>query len=137
VKHPGRSKLPRVPFDTDPDIDFLYRFEANYIGPFHERFPDDQLGAGYMLGLIADLAFVPADGGRLVPASKAEVFREFMLPVDYDPIALEGGSLPPKHETLESADAALAFLVEQGMVVVTGDEIVVRLASGVAHRPSP
>jgi len=60
-----------------------------------------------------------------------------MLPVDYDPIALEGGSLPPKHETLESADAALAFLVEQGMVVVTGDEIVVRLASGVAHRPSP
>jgi len=76
-----------------------------------------------MLGLIADLAFVPTDGGRLLPASKAEVFREFMLPVDYDPIALEGGSLPPKHETLESADAALAFLVEQGMVVVTGDEI--------------
>ena len=48
-----------------------------------------------------------------------------MLPIDYDPIALEGDALPPKHETLESADAALAFLVEQGMVVVTGDEIVV------------
>ena len=33
--------------------------------------------------------------------------------------------LPPKHEILESDAAALAFLVEPGMVVVTGDEIVV------------
>ena len=125
VKHPGRSRLPRVPFDTDPDIDLWYRFEAKYTAPFHERFPDDLLGAGYMLGLIADLAFVPADGGRLVPASKAGVFREFMLPIDYDPVALDDEPLPPKHETLESADAALAFLLEQGMVVVTGDEITV------------
>ena len=87
--------------------------------------PDDPLGASYMLGLIADLAFVPAKGGRLLPASKAEVFREFMLPIDYDPVALEDEPLPPKHETPELADAALAFLVEQGMVVVTDDEITV------------
>jgi len=33
--------------------------------------------------------------------------------------------LPSKHEILESDAAALAFLVEPGMVVVTGDEIVV------------
>jgi hypothetical protein len=80
---------------------------------------------------------VPADCGRLVPASKAEVFREFMLPIDYDPIALEGDSLPPKHETLESADAALAFLIEQDMVVVTDDEIACPNTSGAAHRPRP
>ena len=125
VKHPGRGKLPSVSSGADPDIDLWYRFEAKYIASFHERFPNDPLGAGYMLGLIADLAFVPAEGGRLVPASKAEVFREFMLPIDYDPSALEGEPLPPKHETPESAEAALAFLVEHSMVVVTGDDIIV------------
>jgi hypothetical protein len=33
--------------------------------------------------------------------------------------------LPPKHETPESAEAALAFLVEQEMVEVAGDTITV------------
>ena len=122
VKHPGRGKPPRAS-PPDPETELWRRFETQYTAPFDERFPDDPLGAGYMLSMSSDLAFVPAEGGQLVPASKAEVFREFMEPVDFVPPG--GETPPPKHETPESAEAALAFLVEQGMVLVTGDEITV------------
>ena len=57
-------------------------------------------------------------------SSRADVFRQFTRPLDDDP-ALWEGEPPPKHESLESAEAALAFLVEQGMVVVANDEITV------------
>ncbi len=79
-----------------------------------------------MLDLIADAAFDTTGSGSLRPVSKADVFGEFMLPLHLDPVeGWEGEVLPPKHETPESAEAALAFLVEQEMVEVTGDTITV------------
>ena len=78
-----------------------------------------------MLDLIADAAFNTTGTGSLRPVSRADVFGEFM-PLHLDPVEeLEGEVLPPKHETPESAEAALAFLVEQEMVEVTGDTITV------------
>jgi hypothetical protein len=53
--------------------------------------------------------------------SKADVFGEFMQPFDPE----DDEPVPPKHETPESAEAALAFLVEQEMVEVAGDTITV------------
>lgn len=54
--------------------------------------------------------------GRLVlqPVSKATVFREFMVSLD-----------PEDDMPARDAEAALAFLVDQGMVEVAGDEITV------------
>ncbi len=68
------------------------------------------------------------------------MFGEFM-PLHLDPVEeREGEVLPPKHETPESAEAALAFLVEQEMVEVTGDTITrspCRHVSGAAGRFPP
>jgi hypothetical protein len=125
VKHPGRvRKLLRIPSELEAEIDLWQRFEAGYTAPFHESFADDPLAAGYMLDLISDAAFVPVGSGALQPVSRADVFRQFIRPLDED-LSLREGDPPPKHESLESAEAALAFLVEQGMVVVANDEITV------------
>ncbi|HME28066.1 MAG TPA: hypothetical protein VKI44_43220 [Acetobacteraceae bacterium] len=122
----------------EAEIDLWQRFEAGYTAPFHESFPDDPLDAGYMLELISDAAFVPVGNGTLQPVSRADVFRQFTRPLDDDPSLWEGDP-PPKHEAPESADAALAFLVEQGMVVVADDEITVpaRFWSGDPSTSSP
>jgi hypothetical protein len=122
VRHPGRGKPPRKHAFLDAEMALWRRFRAGYEEPFNQRHGDHD--AVYMLDLIADAAFVPNGEGSLQPVSKAEIFREFMEPPDFDP-ALPAGEPPPKHETLETAEAALAFLVEQGMVEVAGDEIVV------------
>jgi len=50
----------------------------------------------------------------LKAVSKAAVFREFMVPPDLE------DEMPAR-----DADVALAFLVDQGMVEVVGDEITV------------
>jgi hypothetical protein len=50
----------------------------------------------------------------LQPVSKATVFREFMVSLD-----------PEDDMPARDAEAALAFLVEQGMVEVAGDTITV------------
>jgi hypothetical protein len=94
-------------------------FFSNYTGPFHQAFPDHH--AGYMLDLIADLAFDDKGGGSLQPASKAAVFQEFTLPDEQD----DPAGPPPVEHTMESAEAALAFLVEQGMVEVADDVLTV------------
>lgn len=125
VKHPGRSKPPRVSFDAQGEDSLWEQFYATYTEPYRKRFPDDPLDAGHMLGLIADAAFVPADGGRLLPASKDQVFREFMQPMTRDPRTAEDDDLPPIPDPLQAAEAALAYLVEQGLVAVTDDEITV------------
>ena len=126
VKHPGRvsGTLLRMPSEMEAEIDLWQRFEAGYTAPLHESLPDDPLNAGYMLDLISDAAFVPVGDGSLQPVSRADVFRQFTRPLDNDPSLWEGKP-PPKHESPESAEAAMTFLVEQGMVVVTGDEITV------------
>ena len=67
-----------------------------------------------MLDLIEEGAFVATGGGRLQPVSKAAVFREFMAPLDLE------DDVPAR-----DPEAALAFLVEQGMVEVVDDTITV------------
>ena len=66
------------------------------------------------IGSREEGAFVATGSGRLQPVSKAAVFREFMVSLDLE------DDMPAR-----DADAALAFLVEQGMVEVAGDRITV------------
>ena len=83
--------------------------------PFHEKYGDSAAGgAGDMLDLIEEGAFVATGSGRLQPVSKAAVFREFMAPLDLE-----------EEIVARDAEVALAFLVEQGMVEVADDKITV------------
>jgi hypothetical protein len=108
VRHPGRG-TPREPALSPEDV-LWHRFTDGYTRPFHEKYGDS--AAGYMLDLIEEGVFVATGGGRLKPVSKAAVFCEFMV------------SLDPEDEMPDrDAEAALAFLVDQGMVEVAGDEI--------------
>jgi hypothetical protein len=81
VAHPGRGKsrqLPRSPEDV-----LWRRFVDGYTTPFHEKYGDRAAGgAGDMLDLIEEGAFVATGSGRLQPVSKAAVFREFMVSLD-------------------------------------------------------
>ena len=111
VPHPGRGKPGRELTPTPEDLQWR-RFKDGYLRPFIEKYPDEggPLGASsYMLDLISDAAFVD---GNLRPVRKADVFREFMLDAEEE-------NLP------DDPDAALAFLVDQGMVEVAGDTITV------------
>ena len=114
MAHPGRGKTRELPLSPE---DVLWRrFVDGYTRPFHEKYGDSAAGAaGYMLDLIEEGAFVATGRGRLQPVSKAAVFREFMVPLD-----LDEDDVPAR-----DAEAALAFLVEQGMVEVAGDTITV------------
>jgi hypothetical protein len=105
----------------DPETVLWRRFRDGYSQPFQDHSAPP--GADYMLDLIAGAAFDTKGNGSLRPVSKADVFGEFMWPLD--PEDWEGEVLPPKHETPESAEAALAFLVEQERVEVAGDTITV------------
>ncbi len=105
----------------DPETVLWRRFRDGYSEPFQDD--SGPPGAGFMLDLIASAAFDGTGNGSLQPVSKAEVFGEFMWPLD--PEDWKGEVLPPKHDTPESAEAALAFLVEQGMVDVIDDTITV------------
>jgi hypothetical protein len=114
VHHPGRG-MPREPALSPEDV-LWHRFTNGYTRPFHEKHGDSAAGgAGYMLDLIEEGVFVAIGGGRLKPVSKAAVFREFMVPLD----------LGEDERPARDAEVALAFLVDQGMVAVTGDEITV------------
>src|SRR3984893_1933992 len=104
------------------------RFVDGYTRPFHEKYGDSAAGGGGdMLDLIEEGAFVATGGGRLQPGSKDAVFREFMAPLDLE-----------EEIAARDAEVALAFLVEQGMVEVAGDEITVPASfwsRGRASRP--
>jgi hypothetical protein len=110
VPHPGRGK-PGRELRPPPEELHWRRFNDGYVGPFHEKYRDEggpPDNAGYMLDIISDTAFVD---GNLRPVSKADVFREFMLDAE--------------KESRPNPDAALACLVDQGMVEVAGDTITV------------
>ena len=113
VAHPGRGKTRELPLSPE---DVLWRrFVDGYTRPFHEKYGDSAFGgAGDMLDLIEEGAFVATGSGRLQPVSKAAVFREFVVPLDLE------DDVPAR-----DPEAALAFLVEQGMVEVAGDTIAV------------
>ncbi len=113
VRHPGRG-TPREPALSLEDV-LWHRFTEGYTRPFHEKYGDSAAGgAGYMLDLIEEGVFVATGGGSLKPVSKAAVFREFVASLD-----------PEDGIPARDAEAALAFLVEQGMVEVADDEITV------------
>jgi hypothetical protein len=115
VPHPGRGKAPKE-WEPTPEALRWRRFRDGYLWPFLEKYQDDGgplSAAGYMLDLISDAAFVETG---LRPVSKAEVFREFMEPLDPE---------DAEEESRPNPDAALAFLVDQGMVEVAGDTITV------------
>ena len=68
-----------------------------------------------MLDLISDAAFTFYNRTTAFrPVTKADMFREFIEPVQGEP-----------PNTLQMAELALAFLVEQGMVEVADDQIIV------------
>ena len=113
VHHPGRGKPRELPLS--PEDVLWHRFVDGYTRPFHEKHGDSAAdGAGYMLDLIEEGAFVATGGGRLQPVSKTAVFREFTASLD-----------PEDEIPARDPEAALAFLVEQGMVEVAGDTITV------------
>jgi hypothetical protein len=138
VAHSGRGKQQPPPLYAERVL--WQRFRAGYTAPFHEKYRDDSApappGAGFMLDLIASSAFDGTGNGSLRPVPRADVFGEFMWPLDPEDFPDE--PVPPKHETPESAEAALAFLVEQEMVEVAGDTITVpaRFWSG-GQPPAP
>ena len=76
-----------------------------------------------MLDLIEEGAFVATGSGCLQPVSKAAVFREFMVPLDLE-----------EEIAARDAEAALAFLVEQGMVEVADDTVTVPARFGEGNR---
>jgi hypothetical protein len=115
VKHPGRDVVP--PFRFSAQERAWSRFDALYTAPFHAEWKDPQPhDAGYLLDLIADEAFDHSTG-TLQPVSKAAVFVEFVRPID--------DGEPDEFRSAEMTEAALAFLVEQGMVLVDGDQLTV------------
>ena len=64
VAHPGRGKSRQLPLSPE---DVLWRrFVDGYTKPFHEKYGDSAAGgAGDMLDLIEEGAFVATGGGRL------------------------------------------------------------------------
>jgi hypothetical protein len=81
--------------------------------PFFKQFPNEE-SAGFMVDLLASAAFRFDGGIALRSVAKTELFRQFTEPFKDEP-----------PETLESAEAALAFLVAEGMAEVVGEDVIV------------
>src|SRR3954454_5914141 len=109
VRHPGRGKVPTIP-PLPPDLQAWWKFRDGYIAPFLPALEDNTV-AHEVVDLIADRAW--QDNAPLQAVSKAAVLRELAQPID---------ELCPGR-TAEEVERALAFLVEQGMVDVAGDQI--------------
>ncbi len=83
VAHPGRGKTREL--QRSPEDVLWHRFVDGYTRPFHDKYGDSAVGgAGDMLDLIEEGAFVATGRGRLQPVSKAAVFRVFMVPLDLE-----------------------------------------------------
>jgi hypothetical protein len=111
VRHPGRGKVPTIP-PLPPDLQAWRKFHDGYIGPFRAALEGNMV-AHEVVDMIAERAW--QDNAPLKAVSKAEVLRETAQPID---------DLYPGR-TAEETERALAFLVEQGMVEVAGDQITV------------
>ncbi len=117
VRHPGRAKAPAVRLDYESRAHRA--FVERYTVPFFAAHGADHFAAE-MLDIISDEAFVLTDGAAtLEPVSKAAVFRKFLEPLSAD------DDSPPKQPAPASAEVALSFLNEQGLVEVDGDRIIV------------
>jgi hypothetical protein len=97
----------------------FHRFQKSFSKAFQEAFPHD--ADVHDVFLLAD--FIMGDmfssvDLKLHPASKREVFAEFIEPFD-DEEFLED----EEPHTVEMAELGLALLVERQLVVVDGDQI--------------
>jgi hypothetical protein len=116
IKHPDRGKQSKPP-PPSPEEEAELAFDDAYTIPFHKKFPEPPHHAGYPLGPISAAAFAFSGGAPVIsPVSKATMFGQFTEPIGDPDVDDE----PP---TLADAEAALAFLIEQGMVEVDGEEI--------------
>ncbi len=116
VKHPGRGKPPREP---PPSAEMVVwdKFSSAYNRPFHRQWSDNPGGAGEMLDIVS-AAVMDMRAVAFRTADKSEIFTEFLEPFEKE----EGTSVT---RTPEQAEAALAFLVEQDMVVVEDERIAI------------
>jgi len=111
LRHPGRGKVPTTP-PLPPDLQAWRKFRDGYIAPFRAVLKGNTV-AHEVVDLIADRAW--QYNASLQAVSKAEVLRELAQPID---------ELCPGRPA-EDVERALAFLVEQGMVEVEGNQIAV------------
>jgi hypothetical protein len=108
VKHPGRGKPPR-------EFPLSAQFVDGYLRPFHAAWPDRE-DENYMLDLVSDACFDSRKPALFQTVRKDELISSFTSP-------LEGDDGSPIVSTREQAEAALAFLEEQDMVVIDGDQV--------------
>lgn len=137
MRHPGRGRTARSASEVDAELALWDRFRTGYSHPFLQKigYEDDPLDAGYLLDLISEGAWEPTRDGTLSPVSKPEVFRQFMDPIAPDDDLIWEGKPPVRHETVEDAEAALAFLVAEGLAEVDGEEI--RVPERFSVKPLP
>jgi hypothetical protein len=113
IKHPGRGYAPAMPPDS-PDMVAFGRFRSLYAEPFHKKWRNRvPHHADFLIDCISDAVLDP-NTLTLRPAGKDVVFQEFTKPVEGE-----------ETFTIDTAEAALAFLVEQGFALVDGDQITV------------
>ena len=86
-----------------------------YCRPFHQQWPDHP--AGELLDIVSADLFDP-DTRTFHTANKTEIFTEFL-----ELFEKEDGTFVTR--TPAQAEAALAFLVEQDMVVVEDERIAI------------
>ena len=113
VRHPGRSpnKAPAIP-PWPPELLAWQQLRKRYTAPFFAA-TEGHTVAHDVLDVITEYAWQYNHPLKVV--SKAEVLRRMAEPIE---------DLYPGR-TGEETERALAFLVEQGMVEVEGDQITV------------
>jgi hypothetical protein len=111
-KKPGKAPARR--FEPTPSMVAYDQFCELYMKPFSDKWPEEgPHHAVFMLETIAGAAF-DAWPPIASTVSKQSIFKMFTTDFeDVDPLSVE------------TAEAALAFLVEEGMVQVDGDQITI------------
>jgi hypothetical protein len=92
------------------------RFSSAYNRSFHRQWPDNPGGIGEVVDIVS-AAVLDMRAVAFRTADKSEIFTEFLE----QPFEEEDGTSVTR--TPKQAEAALAFLVEQAMVVVK-DELI-------------
>jgi hypothetical protein len=116
IRHPGRNKTPRA-WKPSGYMLASRRFRESYSIPFFEAWPDQE-DVHLMLYLVADSGFDPYTQ-TFHTMSRDDLFKSYTEPFPED----EGGTISTY--TLEQAADALAFLAEQGMVTIEGDQVMI------------
>jgi hypothetical protein len=114
VKHPGRGK-PSRELPPSPAMLAWRTFSNAYCRPFHRQWPGHP--AGELLDIVSAGLF-DADTRTFHTVNKVGIFTAFLQPFEEE----DGTSVT---RTPAQAEAALAFLVEQNMVVVEDEMIAI------------